>query len=1138
MVNKYPLSVFPGILMLLAIYGFSTFSAQLKVSETTAPAVAAPVISYPTPKVYPVGTTITPLVPNTSAGGAVPAVIFGVTTTFTGRGTIGNTNGAPLDATFRFPVGDAIDAAGNIYIADYNNNLIRKASPGGTVSTFAGDGSQGQSNGAASLASFNRPIAVAVDAAGNVYVVDYNTNLIRKITPAGMVSTLAGSGLLGSNNGLGTAASFNQPSGIAVDASGNVYVADKGNNLIRKITPAGLVSTYAGSGAPGSTNGSRLTASFNGPQSLLVSPSGDVYVSDSGNNLIRLITSAGIVSTYAGSGQNGKANGPVANASFNNPMGIAIDQAGNIFVADAGNNLIRMITPDGMVITLAGNGTFGGFNNTGVVASFAGPTGLTIDAAGNLYVADKFNNVIREIATTGYYIDKQLPQGLKFDSMTGIISGTTLVPTPTTIYTITAYNEGGHGSFQVSITVDGNIPPPLVKPPAFTYPTPQIYTLNTAIVPLIPQDNGGGPVPATLFGEVSTFAGSGIQGSVNNMGTAASFNFPRDVAIDGSGNLYIADNGNYQIRAITPGGLVSTLAGSGAPGSGNGNGASASFLGPVGVTADIAGNIYVADLKNNLVRKIITPNQVSTLAGSTGVSGATNGTGTAASFNYPSGVAADAAGNIYVADQGNNLIRKITPGGTVNTLAGSGVGGANNATGLQATFNAPQDVAVDQDGNVYVADDFNNMIRKISPAGEVTTFAGGIAPGSADGQGTAASFNRPVGIAIDAAGNLYVGDTGNNTIRMITPGGWVTTLAGSGAQGAANGVREAASFYLPSGLSADGSGNVYVADNGNHLIRKIVATGYTMDKALPAGLVFDGKTGTISGKPTAVSPVADYVITGYNTGGSSSFTISIAVTENVLMPQTITFAPLSDATYGDEDFDAGASSTNGTIPLSYTSSNTLAATIVNGKIHITGTGTTTITAMQDGDSNYLPAQPVQQELTIGPALLIITADDKTKTVGTPNPAFTASYYGFAYNEDEAQLTTKPILSTAATTDSPAGQYAIIVANDVVAANYTFLYIPGILTVTPALATIVIPNTFTPNGDGINDIWNIKSLTDYPDCMVSVYTRYGSLIYQSKGYASPWDGTTNGKQLPAGTYYYIINPKTGVHQLAGSVTIIR
>jgi len=711
------------------------------------------------------------------------------------------------------------------------------------------------------------------------------------------------------------------------------------------------------------------------------------------------------------------------------------------------------------------------------------------------------------------------------------------VPTPTTIYTITAYNEGGHGSFQVSIRVDESVQPPLVKAPAFTYQTPKSYTVNTAIPSLSPQDNGGGPVPATIYGDVSTFAGNSIQGAANGIGTAASFSFPKDVTIDRQGNLYVADDGNYLIRAITSGGLVSTLAGSGAAGSSDGNGATASFLGPVGVTIDLAGNIYVADLKNNLIRKITPPNQVSTLAGSTGVFGSANGTGTAASFNYPSGVAVDAAGNVYVADPGNNLIRKVTPDGTVSTMAGSGIGGANNATGLQATFNSPEDVAVDKDGNVYVADDFNNMIRKITPAGVVSTFAGSTIAGKADGQGTAASFNRPTGIAIDAAGNLYVGDTGNNTVRMITPSGLVTTLAGSGAQGAINGARLAASFYMPSGLAADALGNVYLADNGNHLIRKIVATGYTIDKALPAGLTFDGTTGTISGTPTAVSPATNYTVTGYNAGGSGSFTISIEVKDIVLIPQTITFEQIEEVTYGDDDFDPGATSTNTTIPITYTSSDPSVITIVDGKIHITGKGTSTITASQAGNSNYIAAQPVQQEVVVDKALLIITPDDKTKTVGEVNPPLTISYFGFVYGEDISQLTALPVATTIATTDSPVGQY-LITADGADAKNYTFDYVPGTLTVKAPLVTIVIPNTFTPNGDGINDVWNIKSLTDYPDCMVSIYTRYGGLVYQSRGYSTPWNGTTNGKQLPVGTYYYIIDPKSGVKKLAGSITILR
>jgi sugar lactone lactonase YvrE len=320
---------------------------------------------------------------------------------------------------------------------------------------------------------------------------------------------------------------------------------------------------------------------------------------------------------------------------------------------------------------------------------------------------------------------------------------------------------------------------------------------------------------------VSTFAGSGVNGRDNGTGTAASFAFPDGVAVDSSGNVYVADNNNSLIRKITPAGVVSTLAGNGLPGSANGTGTAASFTYPEGVAVDSLDNVYVADTWNRLIRKITPAGVMTTLAGS-GVSGSANGTGTAASFAFPSSVAVDANGNVYVVDGSNHNIRKITPAGVVTTLAGSGVTGSANGTGAAASFNYPSGVAVDSLGNVYVADTLNQLIRKITPAGVVSTLAGSGVTGSANGTGAAASFRYPDGVAVDSSGNVYVADTDNQLIRKITPAGVVTTLAGIDyVRGSADGTGTAASFRYPYGVAFDSVGNIFVSDKFGHLIRKI-----------------------------------------------------------------------------------------------------------------------------------------------------------------------------------------------------------------------------------------------------------------------------------------------------------------------------
>jgi sugar lactone lactonase YvrE len=328
------------------------------------------------------------------------------------------------------------------------------------------------------------------------------------------------------------------------------------------------------------------------------------------------------------------------------------------------------------------------------------------------------------------------------------------------------------------------------------------------------------PVISAVTATVTTLAGSGAHGSANGTGISASFFAPNGVAVDAAGNVYVADAINNMVRKISPGGVVTTLAGSGARGSVNGTGISASFSGPSGVAVDAAGNVYVADAYNNRIRKISSGGVVTTLAGNT--PGFVNGTGTSASFYSPQGIAVDGVGNIYVADKLNSVIRKISPGGVVSTFAGSGAQGSANGQAALASFSSPDGVAVDAAGNIYVADPGNGLVRKISSGGLVTTLAGSGTMGSANGKGILASFYQPTDVAVDVAGNVYVTDIYNNLIRKISPEGVVTTLAGSGAVGSVNGIGALASFNLPDGLTVDGAGSIYVADRDNCLIRKIV----------------------------------------------------------------------------------------------------------------------------------------------------------------------------------------------------------------------------------------------------------------------------------------------------------------------------
>ena len=410
-----------------------------------------------------------------------------------------------------------------------------------------------------------------------------------------------------------------------------------------------------------------------------------------------------------------------------------------------------------------------------IFVQIAAPTLASTLAGGTEEAAYNESAALTGTAVSYTVTSGSLPTGLTLNASTGIVSGTPTVGGSYT-FTINAANAGGNVS--------------------------KAYTV--AIAQAV---------------RVTTLAGSGTYGFTDGTGSAARFYVPFGVAVDSAGTVYVADANNNRIRKITPAGVVTTLAGSGAVGFADGTGTAAQFATPLGVAVDSAGTVYVAG-ESNRIRKITPAGVVTTLAGS-GTRGFADGTGDAAQFFYPHGVAVDPSGTVYVADTSNHRIRKITPAGVVTTLAGSGTAGFVNGTGTAAQFKYPYGVAVDSSGTVYVADAGNHRIRKITPAGVVTTLAGSGTAGFADKAGSAAQFDSPHGVAVDSSGTAYIGDYGNHRIRKITPAGVVTTLAGSGTGGFADGTGDAARFYYPHGVAVDSSGTAYIADGSNHRIRKI-----------------------------------------------------------------------------------------------------------------------------------------------------------------------------------------------------------------------------------------------------------------------------------------------------------------------------
>lgn len=418
--------------------------------------------------------------------------------------------------------------------------------------------------------------------------------------------------------------------------------------------------------------------------------------------------------------------------------------------------------------------------------------------------------------------------------------------------------------------------------PVISYPTSTVLMVNQTIDPITPTNNGGSILSQPI---VSTLAGSGLPGTQDSNGAGATFNLPTVVTLDHQNNIIVVDRSNHKIRKVTPQGIVTTLAGTGVAGAQDGPGASATFRYPDGAVVDSQGNIYITDQSNHKIRKIDTNGIVSTFAG-TGTAGFQDGAASEAKFFYPAGMAIDADDNLYIADYSNHKIRVITPAGVVSTYAGTIAG---NVDGNLATaqFNGPTGVCLDSQGNLYVADYGNHKIRKVDTSGMITTFAGNGTAGATDGTATAATFYYPAIVAANSNNELFVTDQNNHKIRKISPTGVVTTYAGTGVAGANDEKATSSTFNSPTGIVVGPNDKMYIADYANHKIRKIQTYGYVITPNLPAGLNFNKNTGVITGQPLEPSPATDYTVIAENQDGSSTFTFSIEVQATLAVNEVV-----------------------------------------------------------------------------------------------------------------------------------------------------------------------------------------------------------------------------------------------------------
>lgn len=454
-------------------------------------------------------------------------------------------------------------------------------------------------------------------------------------------------------------------------------------------------------------------------------------------------------------------------------------------------------------------------------------------------------------------------------------------------YTISHVTTASAGSYTVTAKNSTGL---AISLPAILLIKPEITTSaqtssTSANLTTDPRDAvaSAATVPGTAI--ITTLAGQlGVSGSSNTAGT---FNSPSNLVADTAGALYVSDSGNHIIRKISSTGTVTTFAGTvGVSGSLDGTGLNARFNDPTGIAIDSTGNLFVASSGSSTIRKITSAGLVSTFAGSTGLTGSTDGAGAAALFNHPTGLTLDSGDNLYVADTGNHTIRKITPSGTVTTLAGqAGLQGTADGSGLTARFSTPLDLAIDSSANLYVADTGNHTIRKITISGisvTVSTVAGTAGTvGSADGIGTAATFNAPAGVVIDRSGELYITDS-NHVIRQFTPStAQVITLAGlAGTAGAANGTGTSARFNFPTGLAIDANNYVYVADTDNHAIRTMISQAPIITTQPSNQIVSAGKNATFTvvatGQPL---PIYQWYKDNVAIAGATSATLTLTKTQ-------------------------------------------------------------------------------------------------------------------------------------------------------------------------------------------------------------------------------------------------------------------